>query len=56
MHCHIGWHTEEGFAIQFVERYSEIKSLIDYDNLHANCKTWDTFENGLSVKEDDSGI
>lgn len=56
MHCHIGWHTEEGFAIQFVERYSEIKSLIDYDNLHANCKTWVAFENGLGVEEDDSGI
>ncbi|KAJ5980226.1 hypothetical protein N7481_007524 [Penicillium waksmanii] len=25
LHCHIGWHTEEGFAIQFVERYTEIK-------------------------------
>ena len=37
MYCHIGWHTEEGF-IQFVERYSEIKSLIDYDDLHATAK------------------
>jgi hypothetical protein len=36
MHCHIGWHT---VAIQFVEQYSEINSLIDYDNLHASCKT-----------------
>jgi FtsP/CotA-like multicopper oxidase with cupredoxin domain len=56
MHCHVGWHTEEGFAIYFVEPYSEIKSLIDYDNLHAHRKTWDAFENGLSVEEDDSGF
>ncbi|KAJ6023623.1 hypothetical protein N7499_009019 [Penicillium canescens] len=52
----IGWHTEEGFAIQFVKRYNEIKPLIDYDNLHANCQTWDAFENRLNVEEDDSGI
>ena len=56
MHCHIGWHTEEGFAIQFVERYTEIKPLIDYDVLHSNCKTWSAFQTELSVEEDDSGI
>lgn len=47
MHCHIGWHTERGFAIQFVERYDEIGPLIEYEKLHSNCKTWDTFENRL---------
>ena len=24
-HCHIGWHTSEGFALQFIERQSEIE-------------------------------
>jgi len=33
MHCHIGWHTSEGLALQFVERYTEIAGLIDYDTL-----------------------
>jgi FtsP/CotA-like multicopper oxidase with cupredoxin domain len=56
MHCHIGWHTAEGFALQFVERYSEIKPLIDYDDLHDNCRTWSAFQNKLSVEEDDSGV
>ncbi|CAG8187589.1 unnamed protein product [Penicillium olsonii] len=56
MHCHIGWHTEEGFAIQFVERYNEIKPLINYDNLHSNCENWSAFQNELSVEEDDSGV
>lgn len=56
MHYHIGWHTEDGIAIQFVERYDEIKSLIEYEKLHSNCKTWDAFETGLSVEEDDSDI
>lgn len=24
MHCHIAWHTSEGFAVQILERKSEI--------------------------------
>ncbi|CAI7651201.1 hypothetical protein N7533_012970 [Penicillium manginii] len=56
MHCHIGWHTEEGFAIQFIERYNEIKPLIEYKNLHQNCDTWSTYENKYIVAQDDSGI
>ncbi|KAJ5180151.1 hypothetical protein N7492_003361 [Penicillium capsulatum] len=56
MHCHIGWHTEEGFAIQFVERYHEIKPLINHDILHGNCQSWEKFEKSLSVAQDDSGI
>jgi FtsP/CotA-like multicopper oxidase with cupredoxin domain len=24
MHCHIGWHTSEGFALQFLEQYDEV--------------------------------
>lgn len=57
MHCHIGWHTEEGFAIQFVERYSEIQDLIDYDSLHSNCQNWETYQSGKNFAiEDDSGV
>ncbi|KAJ5777184.1 hypothetical protein N7520_000430 [Penicillium odoratum] len=56
MHCHIGWHTEEGFAIQFVERYDEIRKLINYADLKKNCDSWDSYQTLRSVKEDDSGI
>ena len=56
MHCHIGWHTAEGFAIQFVERYSEISALIDYDTLNSTCAAWETYATANSVTEDDSGI
>lgn len=56
MHCHIGWHTEEGFAIQFVERYAEIGALINHDALNDNCESWKAYEKSLSVQEDDSGI
>lgn len=55
-HCHIGWHTSEGFAIQFVERYDEITDLIDYDVLNSNCEAWDDYTASNDVEEDDSGI
>ncbi|KAL1849720.1 hypothetical protein Plec18167_005291 [Paecilomyces lecythidis] len=54
MHCHIGWHTEEGFALQFIERYSEISSLIDYDTLNSTCAAWESYESENDVEQDDS--
>lgn len=56
MHCHIGWHTSEGFALQFVERYSEITALIDYDSLNNTCTTWEAYQTAANLEEDDSGI
>ena len=38
MHCHIGWHTSEGFALQFVERYDEIAALVDEGLLATSAK------------------
>ncbi|OCK79607.1 multicopper oxidase [Lepidopterella palustris CBS 459.81] len=56
MHCHIGWHTSEGLALQFIERSSEISALVDYDTLSGTCSTWDTYVNSDSIDEDDSGV
>lgn len=56
MHCHIGWHTSEGFALQFVERRSEILSLVDNDALQENCDAWNTYIDGASVVQEDSGV
>lgn len=56
MHCHIGWHTSEGFAIQFIERYDTLKDLIDGDALEDNCAAWDTYQTADDIVEDDSGI
>ena len=56
MHCHIGWHTSEGFALQIVERYSEIAALIDYDTLNSTCAAWDTYATANSIEADDSGV
>ncbi|KAL1966546.1 hypothetical protein VTN77DRAFT_4468 [Rasamsonia byssochlamydoides] len=43
MHCHIGWHTQMGLAIQFIEQYDVARSLIDYDFLESNCAAWDSY-------------
>lgn len=56
MHCHIGWHTEEGFAIQFLERYEEARKLIDYSSLQSECKAWDEYVEESSVEQEDDGI
>ncbi|UKZ78755.1 hypothetical protein TrVFT333_006500 [Trichoderma virens FT-333] len=56
MHCHIGWHTSEGFGLQWVVRESEIADLIDYESLNATCAAWKTYASDNSVTEDDSGI
>ncbi|RKF54724.1 Laccase-1 [Golovinomyces cichoracearum] len=42
-HCHIAWHAEEGFAMQLLERESEmrdIKGLYDRTEIEATCKNW----------------
>jgi len=56
MHCHIGWHTSEGFALQLVERYSEIAALIDYDTLNSTCAAWETYATANDIVVDDSGV
>ena len=56
MHCHIGWHTSEGFALQFLVRQDEILDLIDYDTLSDTCSAWTTYTSSASVEQDDSGV
>jgi len=56
MHCHIGWHTSEGFALQFVERADEIEDLIDDQSLEENCAAWKAYNATYNVQQDDSGV
>jgi hypothetical protein len=45
MHCHIGWHTLEGFALQFLELEDEILTtpgVID-NQLADNCNAWNAY-------------
>ncbi|KAK4632151.1 Laccase-2 [Fulvia fulva] len=55
-HCHIGWHTEEGFALQFIERYDEIAALYDADTLEDGCSSWSTYQMAASLVDDGSGV
>lgn len=56
MHCHIGWHTSEGFALQLVERYTESPALIDYDTSNSTCAAWTACAEERGVEADDSGV
>lgn len=56
MHCHIGWHTDEGLALQFVERYSEIAQLYDATSMNNTCNAWDAWQNAAGLVQADSGI
>lgn len=54
MHCHIAWHTSEGFALQIIERQSEIS--YDYDTLNETCTHWKTYVAAQDVVQYDSGV
>lgn len=56
MHCHIGWHVEEGFALQFIERYDEIRDLIHYPTLRQTCNKWIAYDTARNITQDDSGV
>ncbi|BCS27040.1 uncharacterized protein APUU_60088A [Aspergillus puulaauensis] len=56
MHCHIGWHTTEGFALQFVERYDEIKGIIDQHQLEETCNLWNGYDEEYDIEQHDSGV
>ncbi|KAE8313860.1 extracellular dihydrogeodin oxidase/laccase [Aspergillus transmontanensis] len=56
LHCHIGWHQSEGFAMQFVESIDQLKPMIDGESLERNCAAWDQYATQKDIVEDDSGI
>ncbi|KAI0205814.1 multicopper oxidase [Astrocystis sublimbata] len=57
MHCHIGWHTSQGFALQLVERKSEIESKTDADLVDGVCAAWNKYQDANMIEqEEDSGV
>ncbi|KAF2755732.1 multicopper oxidase-like protein [Pseudovirgaria hyperparasitica] len=56
MHCHIGYHTFEGFGLQFVERQDEIGDLIRGDEMSQVCDNWDSFVAEHGIVQNESGI
>lgn len=56
MHCHIAWHADEGFALQLVERESEINALQNNTAISETCANWDAYTIADDIVQDDSGI
>ncbi|TLD07591.1 hypothetical protein PgNI_10214 [Pyricularia grisea] len=58
MHCHIGWHTSEGFAMQFVVRkdYLLRNKMIDYAALNSTCAAWKRHVAAGGIVLADSGV
>lgn len=56
MHCHITWHTSEGFALQLLERESEKTALMDVISINSTCANWDTYPTDDAVVQGDSGV
>ncbi|KAH6654064.1 multicopper oxidase [Truncatella angustata] len=46
MHCHIGWHASQGFALQIVERQSEIPDIVNSSAIRDTCATWISYQGG----------
>ncbi|CAG8001897.1 unnamed protein product [Penicillium olsonii] len=67
MHCHIGWHLDQGFALQFVEREPEIRRMFEGGSgfggwwgyggmMRENCENWNWYNRGGQVVELGAGI
>lgn len=59
MHCHIAWHTSEGFAVQFLERESEmttVEGVLDYESINSTCANWNAYSSADDLIQVDSGI
>jgi FtsP/CotA-like multicopper oxidase with cupredoxin domain len=56
LHCHIAWHATEGFALQLLERESEMTALMNTTAISNTCDNWDTYVAADDIDQDDSGI
>lgn len=57
MHCHIGWHTSMGFALQIVEQQDKVKKTVkDSCMIKDTCSAWDKWSDANDVAVIDSGV
>lgn len=57
MHCHIGWHTSMGFALQIVEQKSKIPNTVtDSCALQNTCSAWSNYATANNIQVLDSGV
>ncbi|KAK4450874.1 multicopper oxidase [Podospora aff. communis PSN243] len=56
LHCHIGWHASQGFALTFMENIDRVKDFMNKDQLLKQCEDWKTFAAAKGIKQHDSGV
>lgn len=57
MHCHIGWHTSMGFALQIIEAKDEIKKTVKNScQLDGTCSKWHEYAKKFDIVVGDSGV
>ncbi|KAF2001928.1 carbohydrate-binding module family 18 [Amniculicola lignicola CBS 123094] len=57
MHCHIGWHTSMGFALQILEGKDSIRSTMkDECGLQDTCTNWKAWTAKTGFGQFDSGV
>jgi hypothetical protein len=54
MNCCIAWHTSEGFAVQLLERITDI--TFDHDTLNSTCTNWKSYVVSQDTARYDSGV
>ncbi|KAJ5692432.1 hypothetical protein N7462_001855 [Penicillium macrosclerotiorum] len=61
LHCHIGWHLEQGFAVSFMEREAEVRTLLketwsrERSAMGETCRAWEAYW-GDEWSENGSGV
>lgn len=57
MHCHVAWHSSQGFALQLVEFQDQMAGqLTDNYDLGRLCMTWNAYTKNEMYVQHDSGI
>jgi len=56
LHCHVGWHTSQGFALQLLEQVGSVPSIVDKATLDGTCKKWKEHAAKSGIVQEDSGV
>ncbi|KAF2837587.1 multicopper oxidase [Patellaria atrata CBS 101060] len=57
MHCHVGWHTSMGLALQIVEAMDQIPQTVDDPEIISDtCRAWDEYASNRGLIVPDSGV
>lgn len=51
LHCHIGWHLQDGFSMQIVEQISSIPSLYSSSTVNSQCQAWNSYTASSGVNQ-----